>query len=93
MQGKATADVNTLQTFLDALLDSTGLKDTLGSSDGNYTILAPENSAWSGALMQDTLDCTADYYITSECDDIQDLLTATNLRDILLSHGEMACRF
>ena len=80
-----------MQTFLDALLDSTGLKDTLGSSNGNYTILAPENSAWSQALTQGTLDCTADYYITRECDDIQDLLTATNLRDILLSHGEMPC--
>jgi uncharacterized surface protein with fasciclin (FAS1) repeats len=80
-----------VQTFLDALLDSTGLKDTLGSSNGNYTILAPENSAWSQALTQGTLDCTADYYITRECDDIQDLLTATNLRDILLSHGEMPC--
>ena len=80
-----------MQTFLDALLDSTGLKDTLGSTDGNYTILAPENSAWSEAFTQDTLDCTADYYITSECDEIQDLLTATNLGDILLSHGEMPC--
>ncbi|CAK0784217.1 hypothetical protein CVIRNUC_007421 [Coccomyxa viridis] len=73
-------------TILDALLDSAGLKEFLRSSDGNYTILAPQNSAWSQALSLETLDCTTDYYITSECDDFQDLLTATNLKDILLSH-------
>ena len=77
-----------VQTFFDALLESTGLKDTLRSNDDNYTILAPHNSAWSQALSQSTLDCTTDYYITSECDEIQDLLTATNLKDILLSHGD-----
>ena len=76
------------QTFFDALLESTGLKDTLKNGDGNYTILAPHNSAWSQALTQNTLDCTADFYITSECNDIQDLLTATNLKDILLGHSE-----
>lgn len=83
-------DATVMQTIFDALLESTGLKDTLRSSDGNYTILAPQNSAWSQALMQNTLDCTTDFYISSECDDIQDLLTATNLKDILLSHSETA---
>ncbi|CAL5229954.1 g13383 [Coccomyxa viridis] len=73
-------------TFFDALLESTGLKDTLRNGDGNYTILAPHNGAWSQALIQNTLDCTTDFYITSECNDIQNLLTATNLKDILLSH-------
>ena len=77
-----------VQTFFDALLESTGLKDTLRNGDGNYTILAPHNSAWSQALIQNTLDCTTDFYITSECNDIQDLLTATNLKDILLGHSE-----
>ena len=76
-----------VQTILDALLDSAGLKEFLRSSDGNYTILAPQNSAWSQALSQETMDCTTDFYITSECDNFQDLLTATNLRDILLSHS------
>ena len=77
-----------VQTFFDALLESTGLKDTLRNGGGNYTILAPHNSAWSQALVQNTLDCTTDFYITSECNNIQDLLTATNLKDILLSHSE-----
>ncbi len=82
------AHVTAAQTFFDALLESTGLKDTLRNGDGNYTILAPHNSAWSQALIQNTLDCTTDFYITSECNDIQNLLTATNLKDILLSHSE-----
>ena len=81
-----------VQTILDALLDSAGLKEFLRSSDGNYTILAPQNSAWSQALSLETLDCTTDYYITSECDDFQDLLTATNLKDILLSHSALPAR-
>ena len=79
---------NVAQTTLDVLLDHAGLRDYLRSSRDNYTLFAPHDAAWTAALFKESLDCTSDFYVTSPCSSIQDVLSATNLRQILLSHGE-----
>lgn len=76
-----------VQTTLDALLNHAGLGDYLKSFRDNYTLFAPQNAAWDAAFYKESLDCTTDYYVTSTCDSMEDLLTATNLKDILLNHG------
>jgi hypothetical protein len=76
-----------MQTTLDALLTTAGLRDVLQMSTNNYTLFAPTNVAWTAAMYAGSVDCTSDYYITAACESTQDLLTATNLKDILLSHG------
>ncbi|BDA44986.1 Glutamyl-tRNA(Gln) amidotransferase subunit A [Coccomyxa sp. Obi] len=73
-------------TTLDILLDHAGLRDNLRSSRDNYTLFAPHDAAWDAAFYKESLDCTADFYVTSPCSSIQDMLSATNLRQILLNH-------
>lgn len=82
-----------VQTTLDTLLDRAGLRDYLRSLRDNYTLFAPQNTAWDAAFYTESLDCTADYYVTAACDSQDDLQSATNLKEILLNHGmyELAC--
>lgn len=80
-----------LQTILDALLSRAGMRSALQSTgESNYTLFAPNDIAWAAALYTDSLDCTTDYYVTAPCDSMQDVMTSTNLKHIVSSHGAYA---
>ncbi len=75
------------QTTLDVFLDRAGLREYLKSLRENYTLFAPQNIAWDAAFYKENLDCTTDFYVTSACTSKEDLMTATNLRELLMNHG------
>ena len=67
------------------------LQNTTG---GNYTVFAPSDAAWAGSIAKGGITCTYDYYVTTDCDTLRDLATATNLQQTLLNHGVcLACFF
>ena len=81
-----------MQTTLDWLLDSAGLTSYLRSSSsggggGNFTLFAPTDAAWADGIRKADIECTFEYYVTTDCDSLQGLSSATNLRQILLNHG------
>ena len=65
------------------------LQNTTG---GNFTLFAPSDAAWADSIARAGVTCTYDYYVTTDCDTLQDLAIATNLRQTLLDHGaRLAC--
>jgi hypothetical protein len=76
------------QTTMDFLLQNAGLRGYLqNTTGGNFTLFAPSDAAWAASIAKASLTCTYDFYVTTDCDTLQDLATATNLQQTLLDHG------
>lgn len=72
------------------LLLGAGLSNMLQDDNVTWTLFAPRTDAWTRTLEDGDLTCTKDSYHDSACATPDQLLKATNLRQILLNHSTMS---
>eukprot|EP00884_Botryococcus_braunii_P023682 jgi/Botrbrau1/9999/Bobra.0012s0088.1 len=73
-------------TMFQNLLVFTGLSNMLQDDNATWTLFVPQNEAWTTAFQLSEISCTKASYYNSPCTNPDQLLQATNLRQLLLNH-------